>query len=73
MMQDVMTICAVRAELGPLARSVARWRERVTITDRGRPTAVLIGVPELAELDQAAAGRDQPAICPTCRPGARDV
>ncbi|MFJ4518447.1 type II toxin-antitoxin system prevent-host-death family antitoxin [Streptomyces sp. NPDC088816] len=68
-----MTICAVRVELGPIVRWVARQRERVTITDRGRPTAVLIGMPELAELDQAAAGRGHQVSCPTCSPGARDV
>ncbi|MFE7329399.1 type II toxin-antitoxin system prevent-host-death family antitoxin [Streptomyces sp. NPDC057565] len=68
-----MTICAVRVELGSIVRWVARQRERVTITDRGHPTAVLIGVPELAELDQAAAERNQPASCPTSRPRARDV
>ncbi|MGX4690716.1 type II toxin-antitoxin system prevent-host-death family antitoxin [Streptomyces sp. JNUCC 63] len=68
-----MTICAVRAELGSIVRSVARQRKRVTITDRGRPTAVLIGIPELAQLDQAAAGRGHQASCPTCHPGARDV
>ncbi|MEU8712814.1 type II toxin-antitoxin system Phd/YefM family antitoxin [Streptomyces sp. NPDC048663] len=70
MLRDVMPICAVRTELGPIVRWVARRRERVTITHRGRPTAVLIGVPELAELDRtAAAGRDHSARCPTCSPG----
>ena len=39
---DNMSITAARANLGPLVRWVARTQERITITERGCPAAVLI-------------------------------
>ncbi|MFE0626780.1 type II toxin-antitoxin system Phd/YefM family antitoxin [Streptomyces sp. NPDC058864] len=70
MSQDVISIGFARMELGSIVRWVAKRHDRVTITDRGRPTAVLIGIPELSRLDQAAESSHL-INCPTCSPGAK--
>lgn len=44
-----------RRRLGALVRRAAGGRERVTITDRGRPAAVLVGADELADLEEKLA------------------
>jgi prevent-host-death family protein len=49
------SIAEARANLGPLVRWTARTGERLVITDRGRPVAVLVSTQELADLDRAAA------------------
>lgn len=45
----------VREHLGALVRRVASSGERVTITDRGRPVAVIVSAQELADLDDGLA------------------
>jgi prevent-host-death family protein len=52
------SIAEARASLGPFVRWTARTGERLVITDRGRPVAVLVNVEELADLDRVAS---QPA------------
>jgi prevent-host-death family protein len=44
-----------RGQLDALVRRAAADRERVTITDRGRPAAVLVNAQELADLEEALA------------------
>ena len=44
-----------RVQLDTLVRRAASERERVTITDRGRPAAVLVNAQELADLEEALA------------------
>lgn len=48
------SIAEVRASLGPFVRWTARTGERLVITDRGRPVAVLVSAQELADLDRVA-------------------
>lgn len=52
--EETMTVSQARANLGPLVRWCARTGERLLITDRGRPAAVLVSVKELARLDNSA-------------------
>jgi prevent-host-death family protein len=44
-----------RMQLDTLIRRAASARERVTITDHGRPAAVLVNAQELADLEEALA------------------
>ncbi len=52
---EIVTTTAVRPMIGRLVRRVARTRERVTISERGEPAAVLISVEELADLEDGLA------------------
>ncbi|MGW1076432.1 type II toxin-antitoxin system Phd/YefM family antitoxin [Streptomyces sp. NPDC002537] len=54
-MSDTLPIAEARARLGMLVHRVSRARERITITDHGRPAAVLISPQELAALEDALA------------------
>ncbi|WP_406451224.1 type II toxin-antitoxin system Phd/YefM family antitoxin [Streptomyces sp. NBC_00876] len=54
-MSDTLPITEARAHFGPLVRRSSNARERITITDHGQPTAVLINPQELAELEDALA------------------
>jgi prevent-host-death family protein len=54
-MSDALPLTEARARLGSLVRRVSRARERITITDRGRPVAVLVDPDELADLEEALA------------------
>jgi prevent-host-death family protein len=44
-----------RMRLGALVRRASTRRERVTITDHGKPAAVLVNAEELADLEEALA------------------
>ncbi|MGW3061749.1 type II toxin-antitoxin system Phd/YefM family antitoxin [Streptomyces goshikiensis] len=50
-MGDAFPITEARAKLGSLVRRVAQARECITITDHGRPVAVVIHPQELAALE----------------------
>ena len=52
---EIITTTDVRPMIGRLVRRVARTRERVAISDRGEPAAVLISVEELADLEDGLA------------------
>jgi prevent-host-death family protein len=50
-----LSMSQARVQLDTLVRRAASERERVTITDRGRPAAVLVNAQELADLEEALA------------------
>jgi prevent-host-death family protein len=54
-MSDTFGIKDARAQLGTLVRRCAVSRERLVLTDHGRPVAVLINPQELADLEDALA------------------
>ncbi|MEU3771883.1 type II toxin-antitoxin system Phd/YefM family antitoxin [Streptomyces sp. NPDC032472] len=54
-MSDSLPVTEARARFGALVRRASQARERVTITHRGRPAAVLINPHELADLEEALA------------------
>ncbi|MFC8898535.1 type II toxin-antitoxin system Phd/YefM family antitoxin [Streptomyces cinereoruber] len=54
-MGDTLSITEARAKFGSLVRRVAHARERITITDHGRPAALLVNPQELADLEDALA------------------
>ncbi|MET8751117.1 type II toxin-antitoxin system Phd/YefM family antitoxin [Streptomyces sp. NPDC004667] len=54
-MSDTLPIAEARAKFGSLVRRASHARERITITDHGRPAAVLINPQELADLEDALA------------------
>lgn len=45
------SIAEARAELSTLVNRVAHGRERIVLTSRGRPKAALVGLEDLAALD----------------------
>jgi len=53
-MSHAYPIAEARGQLADLARRAAQ-HERVTLTDRGRPAAVLVSPAELADLEDALA------------------
>ncbi|MER7514914.1 type II toxin-antitoxin system Phd/YefM family antitoxin [Streptomyces sp. NPDC126499] len=54
-MSETLPMSEARARFGALVRRASHARERVTITDHGRPAAVLISPQELADLEDALA------------------
>jgi prevent-host-death family protein len=50
-----LSMTEARRRFGTIVRRAASDRERTTITDHGRPTAVLVGADELADLEEALA------------------
>jgi prevent-host-death family protein len=50
-----LSLSQARWRLNRLVRRAAADRQRVTITDHGRPAAVLVNAEELADLEEAAA------------------
>jgi len=50
-----LSMSQARVQLDALVRRAATDRERVTITNRGRPAAVLVNAQELADLEEALA------------------
>lgn len=54
-MSDMVSVTEARARLGSLVRRVSHARERITLTDQGRPAAVLMNPQELADLEDALA------------------
>jgi prevent-host-death family protein len=50
-MADAFSLTEAPARFGALVRRASHARERVTITDRGEPMAVLISPQELADLE----------------------
>lgn len=63
-------IAEARGELGDLVRRAAQY-ERITLTDRGVPVALLMSPTELADLEDALAlarlERDRALGCPEAR------
>lgn len=49
----VLSLSKARMQLDALVRRAASDRERVTITNHGRPAAVLVNAEELADLEEA--------------------
>ena len=49
----VLSLSQARVQLDALVRRAASDRERVTITNHGRPAAVLVNAEELADLEEA--------------------
>ncbi|MFB9518346.1 type II toxin-antitoxin system Phd/YefM family antitoxin [Streptomyces purpureus] len=54
-MSETVPITQARARPASLVRRTSQAWERITITDRGRPAAVLINPRELADLEDALA------------------
>jgi prevent-host-death family protein len=54
-MAESIPLAAVVAPLQSLVRRAARNRERITITDRDEPSAVVISADELEDLEDALA------------------
>ncbi|MFI6864288.1 type II toxin-antitoxin system Phd/YefM family antitoxin [Streptomyces sp. NPDC050421] len=54
-MSDTLPIAEARAHFDSLVLRASSARERITLTDHGRPAAVLINPQELAELEDALA------------------
>ncbi|MFI1199647.1 type II toxin-antitoxin system Phd/YefM family antitoxin [Streptomyces sp. NPDC020883] len=54
-MADTYATTEARADFGSLVRRTALARERITITDRGQPAAVLMNPQEPADLEDALA------------------
>ena len=54
-MNEAYPTARARAVLGSLVRRAASGEERITITDHGRPAAILVGAQDLADLEDAAA------------------
>jgi prevent-host-death family protein len=54
-MTESVPITEARARFGSLVRRAFDARERITITERGVPAAVLINPQELADLEDALA------------------
>jgi prevent-host-death family protein len=50
-----LSMTEARRRFGTLVRRAATDGERTTITDHGRPAAVLVGAEQLAELEEALA------------------
>jgi prevent-host-death family protein len=50
-----LSLTEARRRFGALVRRTATTRERVTITARGEPAAVLVNAQELADLEEALA------------------
>jgi prevent-host-death family protein len=50
-----LSMSQARRRLGSLVRRAVSDHERVTITDHGRPAAVLVNAEELADLEEALA------------------
>jgi prevent-host-death family protein len=50
-----LSMSQARRRLGSLVRRAVSDHERVTITDRGQPAAVLVNAEELADLEEALA------------------
>ena len=48
-----LPLSQARVQLDALVRRCATGRERVTITNHGRPAAVLVNAEELADLEEA--------------------
>jgi prevent-host-death family protein len=64
-----LSLTEARRRFGALVRRTATTRERVTITARGEPAAVIVSAQELAELEEAlalanrrAADGDEPTV-----------
>lgn len=78
-MGDAPPITEARAQFGSLVRRTSHARERITITDHGRPAAALIHPRELAGLEDTLAlagyrerqgsGPRQPCPTMTSAPG----
>ena len=49
----VLSLSQARVQLDALVRRASSDRERVTITNHGRPAAVLVNAEELADLEEA--------------------
>jgi prevent-host-death family protein len=49
----MLSLGQARVQLDALVHRAAAQRERVTITDHGRPAAVLVNAEELADLEEA--------------------
>ena len=49
----VLSLSQARVQLDALVRRAVSDRERVTITNHGRPAAVLVNAEELADLEEA--------------------
>ncbi|MFI1161404.1 type II toxin-antitoxin system Phd/YefM family antitoxin [Streptomyces sioyaensis] len=67
-MSTILSITEARARFGPLVRRTSHARERITITDRGQPAAVLINPQELADLEDSLAIAQHQARQTTGRP-----
>jgi prevent-host-death family protein len=50
-----LSMTEARRRFGTIVRRAASDHERTTITERGRPAAVLVGAAELADLEEALA------------------
>jgi prevent-host-death family protein len=50
-----LSLTEARRRFGTLVRGAAASGERTTITDHGRPAAVLVNAEELADLEEALA------------------
>jgi prevent-host-death family protein len=57
-MAEVFPLTSARARLGELVKRARYGRERLVITEHGRPVAAIVSVDELAELQAAADAAD---------------
>ena len=57
-MADAFPLTSARSRLGELVKRARYGRERLVITEHGKPVAAIISVEELAELQAAADAAD---------------
>jgi prevent-host-death family protein len=57
-MADVFPLTSARAHLGELVKRARYGRERLVITEHGKPVAAIVSVDELAELQAAVDAAD---------------
>ena len=57
-MADAVPLTSARSRLGELVKRARYGRERLVITEHGKPVAAIISVDELAELQAAADAAD---------------
>ena len=72
-MTEVLPLAHVKASLSEIIDTVATEHDRVTITRRGRPVAVLLSVEDLQGLEETLAILSDPGELAAVRAGLADV